>query len=58
MDRGAGDDHAQQQTRGVDRDVAFPAVDLLASIVAAGIGPDGLGPADGGSGPRVVRRRR
>jgi hypothetical protein len=29
------DDHAQQQARGVDRDVALPALDLLGRVVAA-----------------------
>src|ERR671928_1645569 len=35
LDVGGVDDHAEQQARGVDRDVALPAPDFLGGVVAA-----------------------
>src|SRR3954452_9512102 len=35
LDVSGVDDHAEQQTRGVDRDVPLPAPDLLGRVVAA-----------------------
>ena len=45
---GPGDQHAQQQPHGVDRDVAFAAVDLLARVIAAASCSNGFRRADRG----------
>jgi hypothetical protein len=37
LDAGGGDQHGQQQADGVDGDVPFPAVDLLARDIAAAV---------------------